>query len=455
MTTTATVKPLPPTPDKKHLLFGSAFYFAQDSIGFMQEHCPKYNGIFRVTSRFEKLIIVYHPEYIRHVLQDNNRNYVKSFGYEVLKMLLGNGLLTSEGEFWKKQRRLIQPSFSRERLAALHTIMTDCVNEAIEDLERKAGKGVVNLQKDMMALALNIVARSLFSSDVKELISQVGDNLDVANESAIDRIRDPFRLPPWVPTLKNIREKRAIQALDKVIMKIIDERRRANVDRQDLMGMLMAVQDEETGERMSDRQLRDEAMTLFLAGHETTALALSWLWYCMHKNPDVEKKVLAEAKKVLNGRTPEHADFARLDYTRQVIEESLRLYPPAWMVGRKALEDDEIGGFHIPKGYNLLMPTIIVHRDPHYWDEPEKFKPERFEKDKSKDRDRFAYFPFGGGQRLCVGNNFAMMEMLLSVSMMIQKFHFRLADGFEPGLDPLITLRPKGGMMMEIEKFRV
>jgi len=451
MTQLTATKPLPPTP-KEHWLFGSAYYFARNSIPFLEENCPKYNGIFRVTSRFEKVMVVYHPDYIKHVLQDNNRNYVKSFGYEVLKMLLGNGLLTSEGEFWKKQRRLIQPAFSRERLVSLHQIMTDCVNETIDDLEKKAGRGVINIQKDMMALALNIVARSLFSSDVKELIAEVGDNMDVANESAIDRIRDPFRLPPWVPTLKNIRERRAIQALDKIIMKIIDDRRKSNVERQDLMGMLMAARDEQTGERMSDRQLRDEAITLFLAGHETTALALSWLLYCLHKNPDVEQQVLEEAKHTLNGKLPGHADLAKLDYTRQVIEESMRLYPPAWMVGRRALEDDEIGGFHIPKGYNLLMPTIIVHRDPRYWDEPEKFKPLRFENEHAKNRQRFTYFPFGGGQRLCVGNNFAMMEMLIAVPMLIQRFHFRLKDGFEPGLEPLITLRPKGGMMMEVEK---
>lgn len=444
-------KPLPPTP-KEHWLFGSAYYFAKDSIPFLQEHCPKYNGIFRVTSRFEKVMIVYHPDYIRHVLQDNNRNYVKSFGYEVLKMLLGNGLLTSEGERWKKQRRLIQPAFSRERLVSLHGTMTECISEAIADLDKKAGTGIINIQKDMMALALNIVARSLFSSDVKELITVVGDNMDAANESAIDRIRNPFRLPPWVPTLKNICEKRAIQALDKIIMKIINDRRKSNVQRQDLMGMLMAAQDEETGERMDDRQLRDETMTLFLAGHETTALALSWLWYCLHNNPATDSKVYAEAKRVLNGRIPDHADLAKLDYTRQVIEESLRLYPPAWLVGRRALEDDEIGGFHIPKGYNLLMPAIIVHRDPHYWEEPEKFIPMRFEKDKAKDRHRFAYFPFGGGQRLCVGNNFAMMEMLTAVPMMIQKFRFRLKEGFEPGLEPLVTLRPKGGMLMSVER---
>ena len=444
-------KQLPPTP-KEHWLFGSAYYFATDAIPFLIKNCPNYNGIFRVTSRFKKVMIVHHPDYIKYVLQDNNRNYVKSFGYEVLKMLLGNGLLTSEGEFWKKQRRLIQPAFSRERLASLTKIMTDCVEELMNDLEKKCGKGSFNIQKEMMAFALNVVARSLFSSDVKDLISQVGDNMDVANEAAIDRIRDPFRLPPWVPTLKNVREKRAIQSLDKIIMKIIDDRRKTNVEREDLMGMLMAAQDEETGERMDDRQLRDEAMTLFLAGHETTALALTWLCYCLHKNPEVERKVFEEARQTLNGRIPGHGDFQKLDYTRQVIEEGMRLYPPAWMVGRKALEDDEIGGFRVPKGYNLLMPTFIVHRDPQWWDEPEKFKPERFEKEKVKDRHRFAYFPFGGGQRLCVGNNFAIMEMMLAVSMLIQKFHFRLADGFEPGIDPLITLRPKGGMMMEVEK---
>lgn len=451
MPRTTSAKSLPPTP-KEHWLFGSAFYFVKDSIGFLMENCPKYNGIFRVTSRFKKVIIVYEPEHIKHILQDNNRNYVKSFGYEVLKILLGNGLLTSEGDFWMKQRRLIQPAFSREKLMSLAKTMTDCVEELIAELEKKSSRGPLNLQKEMMGLALNIVARSLFSSDVKSLIEQVGENMDIANESAIERIRDPFRLPQWVPLPYNIREKRAIKTLDEIILRIISQRRLSAEEHADLLGMMMAAKDEETGIGMSDKQLRDEAMTLFLAGHETTALALTWLFYCLHHNPEAEEQVLREAKEILNGRTPEFSDLPKLDYTRQVIEETLRLYPPAWMVGRKALDDDEIGGFLVPEGYSVLMPTFFVHRNPKLWNAPERFDPSRFDKEKMKERHRFAYFPFGGGQRLCVGNNFALMEMQLAVAMLVQKFRFRLADGFIPGLEPLITLRPKGGMMMEIKK---
>jgi cytochrome P450 len=254
-----------------------------------------------------------------------------------------------------------------------------------------------------------------------------------------------------VPTLYNLKEKRAIAKLDSIVLKIIEQRRKSKEQHFDLLGMLMDVQDEDTGERMNDKQVRDEVMTLFLAGHETTALALTWLWFCLHHNPYAEEKAYQEAKQVLSGRTPEFSDLMKLDYTRQVVEETMRLYPPAWMVGRKALEDDEIGGYHIPKGYSVLMPAFYVHRNPQLWDNPEQFNPARFEKEQVKKRDRFAYFPFGGGQRLCVGNNFAMMEMQLAVAMLIQKFHFRLVDG-KPVLDPLITLRPKGGMMMEVER---
>lgn len=445
------LKKLPPTP-KEHWLLGSAFYFVKDSIGFLQENCPKYDGIFRVTSRFEKVIIVYAPEYIKHVLQDNNRNYVKSFGYEVLKMLLGNGLLTSEGDFWMQQRRLIQPAFHKERLQMLAQRITDCIDELAGELEAKSDAAPLNLQKEMMALALNIVARSLFTSDVKTLISEIGENMDIANESAIERIRNPFRLPLWIPVPYNIREKRAIAKLDAVILRIIEQRRQSAIEHDDLLGLMMAAKDEDTGERMSDKQLRDEVMTLFLAGHETTALALTWLFYCLHQNPQVEEKLLQEAKTVLNGRTPQFSDLPKLDYTRQVVEEAMRLYPPAWMVGRKALEDDEIGGYLIPKGHSILMPAFYVHRNPQLWDAPEQFNPARFEKEKAKERHRFAYFPFGGGQRMCVGNNFAMLEMQFAVSMLIRKFHFRLQEGFKPQLEPLITLRPKGGMMMHVQK---
>ncbi len=443
---------LPPSPQREHWLFGSGYYFATDAIPFLLENCPQFDGIMWVTSRFEKLIVVYQPDYIRHVLQENNRNYVKSFGYDVLKLLLGEGLLTSEGEFWMKQRRLIQPAFSRDRLNSVFTTMTDCVQDTINDLDKKRQQGPVNLQKEMMGLALNIVARSLFSSDVKDMIAEVGENMDIANESAIDRIRDPFRPPQWFPTPMNISEKRAIKVLDGIMMRIIESRRKSGEDHPDLMGMLMAAQDEDTGERMTDKQLRDEAMTIFLAGHETTALALTWLWYCLHNNPEEEKKVREEAKRVLNGRTPVAEDLHKLEYTRMVIDESLRLYPPAWMVGRRALAADKLGDYDVPKDFNVLIPSFIVHRDPRWWDEPEKFDPTRFTKEKVKNRHKFAYFPFGGGQRLCVGNNFAIMEMQLAVAMLVQKFSFRKIDDTDPGLDPLITLRPKRKVMMEVEE---
>ncbi|GIV33544.1 MAG: cytochrome P450 [Chitinophagales bacterium] len=449
--TTSTL-PLPPAPAKEHWLLGSGYHLATDTIAFLQEQCPQFDGIMRITSRFEKVMIVYHPDYIRYVLQENNRNYVKSFGYEVLKMLLGEGLLTSEGEFWRRQRRLIQPAFSRERLYSVFSIMTDCVREWMDELEKKRHQGPVNMQKEMMALALHVVARALFSSDVKDLVAAVGENMDIANESAIDRIRDPFRPPPWFPSPMNIRERRAIKALNHIIMRIIHQRRRTTTERLDLMGMLMATADEETGERMSDRQLRDEAITIFLAGHETTALALTWLWYCLHAYPDIEAKVRQEARQVLAGKTPRVEHLTQLEYTRMVIEETLRLYPPAWTIGRKALTEDRLGEYLIPAGYNLLMPAFIVHRDPKWWDNPETFDPLRFEKDKVKTRPRFTYFPFGGGPRLCVGNNFAMMEMLLAVSMTIQEYSFRKTDNEHPGLDPLITLRPKWPVMMEVIK---
>lgn len=444
-------KTLAPTP-KEHWLLGSAYYMSRDPLNFLKKNIQAYNGVFRVTSPFVKLMVVNEPEYIKYVLQDNNRNYHKSFGYKVLGLLLGNGLLTSEGEFWKKQRRLAQPAFHRERLALLVDTMVDCVKEADEHLAPHTNGETVDIAKEMMAATLNIVARSMFSSDVKEFIDIVGHEIEQANNFAINRINHPLTPPHWVPTPQNLRERRSIANLDKVMHAIIDGRRKTTERYDDLMAMLMEAVDEETGERMSDLQLRDEAMTIFLAGHETTAVGMSWLWYLLDKNPAEQQKLFDEVDTVLQGRTPTLEDLQHLPFTKLVVDESMRLYPPAWIIGRKNIEDDEIGGYHIPKGNNITIPVVTIHRDPRIWEDPDTFKPERFKKENLKDKHRYAYFPFGGGQRQCIGNNFALMEMQLLTAMLAQKYRFKLVPGFEPEMDLLITLRPKGGMLMTVEK---
>lgn len=408
------------------------------------------DGIYLITSPIRKAIVVDTPEYVKHVLQDNNKNYTKSLAYKkLLTRLLGKGLLTSEGDFWRKQRRLAQPAFHRDKLALLADDMVKCTEAIITELEAVAGQEV-NLAKYMMTVTLDVVAKSMFGSDVSGFVQIVGDEIDYANEQAMKRIKNPLKLPPWVPTPDNIKEQRSLDNLDRIINGIIETRRRSDKKHDDLLQMLMDVEDVDTGEKMSDRQLRDESMTIFLAGHETTALALSWLWYLLEKNPDKAEKLYTEVDTVLQGRIPQLNDLKDLTYIRQVIDETLRLYPSAWAIGRNAKEDDEIGGYRIPADYNVLIPIYIIHRDPSVWENPDDFIPERFAKENQKELHKYAYFPFGGGPRFCIGNNFALMEMQIIVAMLAQRFRFKLQSGKTVEPAQLLTLRPKGGMPMTV-----
>ncbi len=436
---------------------GSISYFAKNPLQFFIDYVPKYKGIFEITSMFfrvstdfKKMMIVSNPDYVKHILLDNNRNYRKSFGYEVLKLLLGKGLVTSEGDFWRKQRRLIQPAFHRERLASFAKIMTDETVEVVEKWKGLPANSVINLSHDLMELTLKIICKAMFSTDVDEAIEVVNREFNVANEKLIARIINPLALPLWVPTPGNARERKAYTALHGVVTSVIENRRKSGQHYDDLLAMLMEAKDEETGEMMSDVQIRDEVITIFLAGHETTAVALTWLFHCLDENPDAEEKLLKEVQVALNGRTPVIEDMRALEYTRMVIDESMRLYPPVWGVGRHSYEDDVVDGYLIPKDTNCFIPVYQIHRDEKYWPEPLKFIPERFNKENSKDRHRFVYFPFGGGPRQCIGNNFALMEMQMIVPMILEHFHLQKPKDFKFALDPLITMRPEPDMLMEL-----
>ena len=438
---------------------GSATYFAKGPLAFLDAYVPQYDGVFEVTSLFfkmttdfKKMMFVTNPDYVKHIMQDNNRNYRKSFGYEVLKLLLGKGLVTSEGDFWRKQRRLMQPAFHRDRLAAFSKIMTDACTVMLDKWKALPDKSVINLSHDLMEMTLAIICKAMFSTGVNDVVEVVNREFNVANEKLIARAINPFRIPLWIPTPGNNRENQAYSALHQIVSEVITKRRKSTERYDDLMAMLMEMKDEDTGEMMSDLQIRDEVVTIFLAGHETTSVALAWLFHCLDENPEVEQKLLAEATTALNGRTPALDDLRQLEYTRMVIEETMRLYPPVWGVGRHALEDDMFGEYFIPKDTNCLISIYSIHRDPKYWPEPLKFVPERFSKENSKDRHRFVYFPFGGGPRLCIGNNFALMEMQLAVPMIVQYFKMHKPAGFKFELDPLVTMRPKPEMQMEISR---
>jgi cytochrome P450 len=310
--------------------------------------------------------------------------------------------------------------------------------------------GEIDVHAEMMALTLRIVARTLFSAVVGAEAEGIGHALSIAIHYANDYAESLIRLPQWLPTPANVRFKRAVKTLDELVYRIIDERRKGGPAAHDLLAMLMSATDDTTRTGMGDRALRDEVMTLVLAGHETTANALTWTWYCLSKDPEVERRVHAEVSRVLAGRTPTIDDLPKLGYTSMVLQEAMRLYPPVWAFERQAIADDEVGGYVLPAGSIVAVSPYLMHRHRAHWDNPEGFDPERFAPERTVERERFAYLPFGGGPRLCIGNAFAMMEAQIILAMVVQRHRLALVPGRPVVAEPVITLRPKHGLPMTL-----
>lgn len=417
-------------------------------------------AMFMAAARLGDVVRIYFPmrvvhlltrsEHVKHVLVDNHKNYGKQTrGYKVLRMGLGNGLLTSEGDFWKRQRRIAQPTFHHARIAGFGQTMTDCTESMLERWERQE---VLDVAGEMMRLTLQIVGLCLMSTDLSNDSDRVGTALNDLLHLVIDRTTRPVQLPTFLPTPKNRLLKRSLANLDEIVLGIIAERRSLDEERNDLLDMLMRARDEETNEGMTDRQLRDEVLTLVLAGHETTANALSWTWYLLSRNPTARERLAAELEEVLGGRAPTMEDLQHLKYTEAVLKESMRLFPPAWLTGRNAIEEDEIGGVHIPKDSMVFVSPYVTHRSPLYFENPEGFFPERFLEPSVHDLPKYAYFPFGGGPRICIGNGFAMMEAKLILASIAQRYELDLIPGHPVIPEPVVTLRPKHGLRMSLRR---
>jgi cytochrome P450 len=396
----------------------------------------------------QHLFFINDPELIRDVLVTNQKNFHKSRGLERAKRLLGNGLLTSEGEFHLRQRRLAQPAFHRQRIAAYGSTMVEFAERA---RTRWKDGATLDMHTEMMRLTLDIVAKTLFDADVDAEAAEIGKAMTTAFESfnyamiPFTEYLDHVPIPP-VRRFNSARDR-----LDKTIFRLIAERRASGEDRGDLLSMLLLAQDTEgDGTGMSDAQLRDEALTIFLAGHETTANALTWTWYLLSQHPEVEKRFHAEIDS-LNGVSPTIDDLARLPYTRMVLAESMRLYPPAWAIGRRALDAFQMREFNVPAGAVVLMSQYVMHRDGRYFPDPERFDPERWTPEAQAARPKFSYFPFGGGARVCIGEQFAWMEGILLLATIAQKWKMRLVPDQIVDVQPLITLRPRFGMRMEFQ----
>jgi cytochrome P450 len=418
----------------------------RDPLAFFT-HCARTYGDITAVRYFNfRVFFINNPAYIEDVLVNNARKFHKGRVLQANKGVFGEGLLTSEGSFWLRQRRLAQPAFHRARIAAYAETMVRYTERLLQSWQ---GGEERDIHEEMMRVTLQIVGKTLFDADVAGDAREVGKSLDLLLELSADFGR-AILIPSWVPTPQNLRKARAIRKLDKIIFRIIEERRKSERDTGDLLSMLLAARDED-GSRMTDKQLRDESITLFLAGHETTANALSWTWWLLAQNPAAEKKLHAELDSVLSGKSPTLDDVAKLKYTEQVLTESLRLYPPAWGTARVAMEDHEIGGYKVPKGTGISLAQWVMHRDPRWFEEPEQFRPERWEDGLAKRLPRFAYFPFGGGPRQCIGNTFALMEATLVLATIAQRWRFQLVKGHPVVPLPSITLRPRHGIRAFLE----
>jgi cytochrome P450 len=342
------------------------------------------------------------PDGVQHILQTNNHNYnKKAMAFDHIRDVIGNGLLLSDGNFWLKQRRLMQPVFHRQKIQAFVVIMSEETAATLNRWEQVAASGKpLNIQQEMMRLTLSMITRALFKERIGDESGSIGKNLTTVLEDSIFRFDHPFYPPRRFPTPRNRRYNQAKAELYAVIDDLVERRRSDGSEHGDLLDLLMMARDEETGEGMSNEQLRYELVTLFIAGHETTALLLTWAFYLLAQHPDVLTRLQAEAVQVLNGRTPTAADLANLKYTRMVLDETMRLYPPVWITNRKAIEADEIEGYAIPAGAEVSISPYATHHDPALWPEPFQFDPERFTPERSAGRHRYAYFPFGGGPRL-------------------------------------------------------
>ncbi|MBI1902378.1 MAG: cytochrome P450 [Planctomycetia bacterium] len=443
--------PRPPGP-KGGWLLGNLREFRRDTLAFLTRVARTYGDIacYRLGPR--RVYLVSHPDLIEQVTVTDNRNYHKHYALRFLRPVLGNGLLTSEDDFWLRQRRLIQPAFAKARLEAYSRAMID---KTLAMLEGWRDGQVRDVHEEMMRLTLSIVAKTLLDVDIEADTSDVSQAVHVTMEDFRFRFEQAVPLPVRLPTPRNRRLKRAIVSLDAIIHRIINERRTSGKDRGDLLSTLVAARDEGDGAGMTDRQLRDEVMTLFLAGHETTAVALAWTFYLLAQNPDVARRLHKELHESLGGRAPSVADLPRLVYAERVVRESMRLYPPAYAFGRTAIREGKIAGYHVPIGQTILMSQWVVHRDARFFPEPERFRPERWGESAIEQLPKYAYFPFGGGPRACIGNAFAMMEATLVLAAVVSRFEMSLVGGHPVVPWATATLRPRHGIRVRLQDVRM
>ncbi|MEM9951871.1 MAG: cytochrome P450 [Chloroflexota bacterium] len=438
-----------PGPEPINGIFGALKLFRafnEDALALIESQKQDYGDMVMLEILGTKQILVANPDLFREILVTQGKSFEKDKEYKDtskgLARFLGNGLIVSDGEFWKKQRKLVQPAFHVKRIAEYADTMGQYTDDMLNHWQ---GKHQIDLAREMMLVTLRIVARTIFDTDIQNNADDIALAMEAVNETAG---RNSV-LPAWVPTPQELLARRSLRELDAYVYDLIEQRRSENQDRGDLLSMLLLAEADD-GQRMSDKEVRDEAVGLFLAGHETTANALNWTFYLLAQNPDVEAKLHEELDRVLGGRIPTMSDLRDLPYTEMVIKESMRWMPPVSGVGRRSIEPIELGGYQIDAGTSFILNFYSVHRDERYWDDPDAFRPERFDESLGNEHHRYAYLPFGGGARVCVGNSFAMMEAQILLATIAQRYRLSLDPNHEVIPVARISTYPKDGLPMLI-----
>jgi cytochrome P450 len=426
----------------------------QNPLQYLLDAACRYGDVVQLRLGPSRVYLLSRPDDIKYVLQDNARNYRKSPRIKRIRPLFGNGLTTSEGEVWRRQRRLMQPAFQPQRLAPWVAVMSELTATMLERWHPLAARGhPLDIAAEMAALTQRMVGATLLRTDLGREVETVSRAMAVVEEELNRRVWALLDVPLWIPTLRNRRLRHALCTLERVVDRLRSTHHSHGDDTGDLLSMLMRARDPETGQGMDETQWRDEVLTLLFAGRETTAAALAWTWALLAQHPPVQARLHREVVAVLGGRAPTATDLPHLSYTKRVIEEALRLYPPTWITARTPLQNDDIGGYAIPAGSVVLLSPYVMHRHPRFWEAPTVFDPERFTPVRAVGRPHYAYFPFGGGPRRCLGEHFAMREAQLIVAMVAQRYRLQLVSGHPVIPQPLLALRPRDGVRVMLHPY--
>ncbi len=423
---------------------------ASDMLSMFTNINNEFGGIAQFKLFSKPYLLITDPAYVKHILQDNYRNYIRGRSVETGRVLLGNGLPLIDGDFWLRERRLMQPAFHRQRIASLTETMSATIATHLDGWRAKASEGQsLDMEEEMTQLTLAVIIQAMFSTRVTDQVKALGEAFKVASSFMLWRSQQMWAPPLWVPVPKNKAYNNALKTLNETVYPLVTAARKN--PRNDLLDMLLEMRDEQTGEGMTDEQARDEVVTIFFAGHETTAMAMTWMFYLLSQHPEVEERLRAEISTVLDGRTPTFTDLPKLTYSQKVIQETLRLYPSAYLFAREAISDQVLDGYRIPAGTMIFLTPFVTHRDAKYWPNPETFDPERFNAEQVAARNPNVYYPFGEGPHLCIGNNLAQTEMQMILALALQRYKISLVPGHPIGFRPEATLRPKHGMRMTLQ----